>query len=139
MSRGAGGVYIEPVTETTTKDQIRSYALAAAAAAAEKKADAIVVLDVGDILAISDFFVIAGGANDRQVKAIVDEVEDVLKAGAGLTPLRIEGAAERKWVLMDYGDFWVHVFQRETRDYYDLERLWADAQRVPFEDGEDAG
>ena len=135
MTVGAGGVYIEAVTSETTKDQVLEQVLAAASAAGEKKATDVVILDVGDILAIADYFVIASGGNDRQVRAIVDEVEDTLKAGAGLAPLRIEGAAERKWVLMDYGDFWVHVFQQETRDFYDLERLWSDAVRVPFDEG----
>ncbi|MBI2168071.1 MAG: ribosome silencing factor [Actinobacteria bacterium] len=112
----------------------RARALTAAAAAASKKADEIVVLDVGEILAITDFFVIASGANDRQVKAIVEEVEVQCKRRLGTAPLRVEGLNERRWVLIDYGDVWVHVFDRDTRSYYELERLWADAPRVPFED-----
>lgn len=116
------------------KDEIRDQALAAAAAASSKKADDIVVLDVGEILSITDFFVITSAANERQVKTIVEEVEHQLKGRHDVAPLRVEGADHRRWVLMDYGDFWVHVFHRETRAFYELERLWSDAPRVPFEE-----
>ncbi|HLF99029.1 MAG TPA: ribosome silencing factor [Acidimicrobiia bacterium] len=119
---------------TTERADIQRQALAAASAAASKKGEAIVVLDVGPILAITDYFVIASGTNDRQVRTIVDEVERQLKDRFDIAPLRVEGAAEGQWVLMDYGDFWVHVFLDETRHYYELERLWSDAARVPFRD-----
>ena len=119
---------------TLTKDQIRDQAVAAAEAAASKKGEDIVILDVGDILAITDFFVIASGRNDRQVKTIVEEVEKQLKERHGVAPLRIEGAQESRWVLMDFGDFWVHVFRDDVREFYDLERLWSDAPRLPFVD-----
>lgn len=113
-----------------TKEVVKGQALVAAEAAASKKGDDTLVLDVGEILAITDFFVVTSGANDRQVKAIVEEIERRLKE-EGLAPLRVEGADDRRWVLIDYGDFWVHVFQQETRDFYGLERLWSDAPRVP--------
>lgn len=126
----------EPVTnDSISKDEVRRRALLAADAASSKKGGDIVVLDVSEILGIADFFVIASGANDRQVKAVVEEVEDRLKNDGGVAPARIEGAGERRWVLMDYGDFWVHVFDAETRAYYDLERLWADAERVELAEG----
>lgn len=118
-----------------SKDDVRRQALAAASAAASKKGEDIVLLDVGEIIGITDYFVIASGANDRQVKTIVDEVEEQLRDAEGARPLRIEGADERRWVLMDYGDFWVHVFHDDTRAFYDLERLWADAPREEYDDG----
>lgn len=107
----------------------------AAQAADGKGAKDIVILEVGDVLVLPDEFVVAAGANDRQVKAIVDEVEhQVGDAGMG-KPERIEGLQERKWVLMDYGDVVVHVFQQAVRDYYELERLWSDVVRVPWSGG----
>lgn len=124
---------ISPVTPID-KSEIRTRALVAAQAAANKKGDDIVVLDVGPILAITDYFVIVSGSNDRQVKTIVDEVERALKESFGIPPLRIEGATEAQWVLVDYGDFWVHVFLADTRQFYELERLWSDAERIPFSD-----
>lgn len=95
-------------------------------AAADKKARDIVVLDVGEFLAITDFFVICSGQSDRQVRTIADEVEAKLKE-AGTRPLRTEGALEGGWLLLDYGVFIVHVFTEEMRKYYELERLWKDA------------
>lgn len=97
-------------------------------AAADKKAGDLVVLDVGDLLSITDYFVICSGTSDRQVRTIVDEVQSKLRE-AGTRPLRTEGEAGGGWVLIDYGEFVVHVFTEETRTYYDLERLWKDAPR----------
>ena len=97
-------------------------------AAAEKKAHALVVLDVAELLAITDYFLICSGSSERQVRTIADAVEEGLK-NEGLRALRSEGAAESGWILLDYGDFIVHVFSDETRAYYDLERLWKDAPR----------
>ncbi|MGD1010928.1 MAG: ribosome silencing factor [Acidimicrobiales bacterium] len=102
----------------------------AAGAAAAKTTDPIVVIDVGDLLSITDHFVITSGANVRQVRAIADEVELRVKAGGGGSPRYVEGLDDARWVLLDYGEFVVHVFLGEARDYYDLERLWADAPRV---------
>jgi ribosome-associated protein len=109
-------------------------AVVAARAAAEKTGQDTMVLEVGQVLAITDEFVITSGANTRQVRAIVDEVEKQLKAAGGVAPLRVEGLDDMRWVLMDYGDFVVHVFLDEVRRYYDLERLWADAPRVNWGD-----
>lgn len=86
------------------------------------------------MLALCGWFVITSGANDRQVKAIADEVEQQLWDAGGPKPKRIEGLADRQWVLMDYGDVVVHVFQQEQREFYDLERLWADVPRVDWSD-----
>lgn len=112
-------------------------AVAAAAAAAAKKADDIVVLDVGDLLGIAEAFVIASAPNRRLVKTIVEEIEQVLKE-RGDTPRSTEGLDDTSWVLLDYGDIVVHVFLDETRRYYDLERLWADAPRLDWEQFEAA-
>jgi ribosome-associated protein len=92
----------------------------------------VVVLDVGDVLALCGWFVIASAGNDRLVKAICDEVERAVDAAGGPKPKRIEGLQERQWVLLDYGDVVVHVFQQEYRDFYDLERLWADVPRLDW-------
>lgn len=88
------------------------------------------ILEVGDVLVVADEFVVVSAANDRQVKAIVDEVERAAHEGGFAKPLRIEGLDDRHWVLMDYGDVIVHVFLEETRRYYELERLWSDVPRI---------
>ena len=109
-------------------------AAVAARAADDKLGRDTVVIDVGDVLAITDFFVITAGANDRQVRAIVEDVERVVAEhfGPGVKPRRIEGLDALRWVLMDYGSFVVHVFDEETRRYYDLERLWGDMPRLEW-------
>jgi ribosome-associated protein len=107
-------------------------AVAAARAAADKQAQDTVVLEVGHVLAITDHFVITSGTNVRQVRTIAEEVERQIKEAGGAGPLRIEGLDDARWVLMDYGDFVVHVFLDEVRRYYDLERLWADAPRLSW-------
>ena len=106
----------------------------AAQAAAAKKGDDIVILDVGAILAITDTFVITSAPNDRLVRTIAEEIEKRVKEAGGPAPLRTEGLREAEWILLDYGDFVVHVFLEETRRFYDLERLWADAPRVAWEE-----
>jgi ribosome-associated protein len=108
-------------------------AVAAARAADAKSGRDIVVLAVGDVLAITDYFVIAHGGSDRQVKAIADEVEARLGESFGVKPRRVEGLDTLTWVLMDYGPIVVHVFDEETRRFYDLERLWKDAGRVDWQ------
>jgi ribosome-associated protein len=93
-----------------------------------------VILDVGAVLAICDHFVIASGRNTRLVRTITEEVERAVTEAGGPKPLRIEGLDDLRWVLMDYGDFVVHVFLQEAREYYDLERLWSDVPRVAWAD-----
>lgn len=83
---------------------------------------------------VTDFFVIGSGRNDRQVKALVENVEDRLRV-IDLKPLRREGVRGGRWALLDYGDFVVHIFLDEARGFYDLERLWADAPRIHGGDG----
>src|SRR2546423_7946786 len=106
-------------------------AVAAARAAADKQGERVAVLDVRDLIVITDYFVIAGGGSERQVRTIVDEVEKALRA-LGTKPVRREGEQEKRWVLLDFVDIVVHVFAPEERDYYDLERLWRDAPGLPW-------
>ena len=99
---------------------------AAVAAALDKKAADVVVLDLTKASAFTDFFVICTGANVRQVQAIADAVQEAV----GTRPALVEGYSRGEWVLIDYFDFIVHVFQPQTRQFYSLERLWGDAERV---------
>ena len=92
----------------------------------------MVVLEVAEVLALCGWFVIASAPNDRQVKAICDEVELQVSEAGGPKPKRIEGLEARQWVLMDYGDVVVHVFLQDVREYYDLERLWSDVPRLDW-------
>jgi ribosome-associated protein len=108
-------------------------ALAMARAAADKLGSDTVVLDVGQVLSIVEHFVITSASNSRQVRAIAEEVEDRLKREGGEGPIRVEGLNEGTWVLLDYGDVVVHVFLQETREFYDLERLWRDVPRTEIE------
>ena len=98
--------------------------------AAEKKAFDIVALDLREIASFAEIFVIASGANQRQVQAIADEITEQLKTRLRTRPVRIEGYGSAEWVLVDYGDFIVHIFNKEAREFYDLARLWRDARRV---------
>ena len=106
----------------------------AAQAASSKKGIDPVVLAVGDVLAITDSFVIVSATNTRQVRTIADEIEQQIREAGGPKPLRIEGLDDLHWVLVDYGEFVVHVFLQETRDYYELERLWSDVPRIEWEE-----
>jgi ribosome-associated protein len=98
-------------------------------AAGEKKAIDPVVLDLREIASFTDYFVIVSGANERQVQAISDEVYETLKKG-GETAARVEGYKTAEWILLDFGDFVVHVFEQKARKFYDLERLWRESKRV---------
>ena len=118
------------------KAEIRRQAIVAAEAASSKKAERVVLLDVSHQLVITDLFLICTGNSDRQVRTIAEEIERRLNEGFRVKPFRREGEREGRWVLLDYVDFVVHVFQPEERDYYDLERLWSDADRMDYEDGE---
>jgi ribosome-associated protein len=112
----------------------RETAIAAARAASDKKADDILVLDMRDVLVITDYFIICSGRTDRQVKSIQEAVEEHL-AATGAKPVRREGVQHRRWVLLDYIDVVVHIFRQEEREYYEIERLWKDAPLVEWEDG----
>lgn len=109
------------------------YAIVAARAAAAKTDADTVILDVSELLVVTGSFVVTSASNPRLVRAVADEVERVVAAAGGPRPKRIEGLDTLTWVLMDYGDFVVHVFDDPTREFYDLERLWRDAPRVPWE------
>lgn len=109
----------------TATDHALSLVHVAAAAASDKLAQHVVAFDVSDQLSITDAFVIAAASNERQVNAIVDEVEDRLRE-AGAKPLRREGQRQGRWVLLDYGEIVVHVQHEEEREFYALERLWRD-------------
>jgi ribosome-associated protein len=115
----------------TATDTAIGLARTAGQAAADKLATDIVLIDVSDRLAITDVFVIATGNNERQVEAIVDEVEDKLRL-AGAKPLRREGKRDGRWVLLDYAEIVVHVQHAEERVFYALERLWRDCPLVDF-------
>ncbi len=123
--RQDGGLDLEGV--------LRLAAVAARAASAKVGRDTV-VLEVGATLAITDAFVITSGANARQVRTIAEEVEAKVCEAGGPKPLRVEGLDDARWVLLDYGDFVVHVFLEEVRRYYDIERLWSDAPRLEWED-----
>ena len=114
-------------------DDVRNLSVIAARVAVAKKGEDTVILAVEPLLKITDAFVITSGNNARQVRTIADEVEEKVKEAGGPGPLRVEGLDDAQWVLMDYGDFVVHVFLDEVRRFYDLERLWGDAERWPFE------
>ena len=115
----------------TATDTAIGLARTAGQAAADKLATDIVLIDVSDRLAITDVFVIATGNNERQVEAIVDEVEEKLRL-AGAKPLRREGKRDGRWVLLDYAEIVVHVQHAEERVFYALERLWKDCPLVDF-------
>lgn len=110
------------------------WAVLAAQAAASKKGTDPVVLDVGDVLSITDSFVIVSAPNTRLVRTIADEIEEQITRAGGPKPLRIEGLDDHHWVLIDYGEFVVHVFLQATREYYELERLWSDVPRLEWEE-----
>ncbi|KAB1502385.1 ribosome silencing factor [Corynebacterium sp. 320] len=116
---------------TATAESIHIAGIAARAAS-DKLAEDILVIDVSQRLAITDCFVVASGDNERQVNAIVDEVEDQL-SDEGFKPTRREGRGEGHWVLLDYGSIVVHVQRKQEREFYALDRLWADAPQIEVE------
>jgi len=119
---------------TVAADQLDERVVLALHAAAEKKAIDPTVLDLREIASFTDFFFITSGANERQVQAISDEIYETLKK-AGSTAARVEGYKTAEWILLDYGDFVVHVFEQKARNFYDLERLWRESKRVELPAG----
>jgi len=109
------------------------WAVTAAQAADAKSGTDIVVLDVGPVLSLCQYFVLVSAGNKRLVRTIAEEVEAQVAAAGGPKPIRIEGLQDLGWVLLDYGDMVVHVFGEEQRTYYDLDRLWSDVERVAWE------
>ena len=122
----------EPATRPTVTGDALRVATIAARAADEKQGRDIVVLDVGDILAIVEYFVVLEAPNRRLVRTLVDEIEEAVRAETGQSPVRTEGAREQQWVLLDYGDVVVHVFLDEIRRFYEIERLYRDAPQVDW-------
>jgi ribosome-associated protein len=124
--------------ETQTRDmsmpvEPEEAVMIAARAAGDKKSTDIVLLDLREVASFTEFFLICTGANPRQVQAISNSVEEELRK-VGKRPLHIEGYSSAEWILLDYGDFIVHVFSGASRRFYDLERLWRDAKRVEIKD-----
>ena len=116
----------------------KDVAIAAARASSDKQADDVVILDVHELIVITDFFVICSAGNRRQIKTVIESVEDRLRQRLGVRPVRREGEADAGWWLLDYIDVVVHVFGTEERSYYDLERLWRDAPRLGWDEGSEA-
>ncbi len=119
------------MTEPTGDSSLALATLAAQVADGAKATD-VVILDVGEVLAITGYFVIAGASNPRLVRAIVDEIEQRVKADLGRPPVRIEGLREQQWILMDYGDVVIHVFLDSIREFYEIERLYLDVPRIEW-------
>ncbi len=121
------------MTFDTAAAAARELACVAARVADDKKAEHTLVLAVGEVLSITDYFVITSASNRRLVKTVVDAVEEEVRLQLGRSPLRIEGASEQQWVLVDFGDVVVHVFSEEIRMYYEIERLYRDVPRIPWQ------
>ncbi len=117
---------------TIATEEAKALAVVAARAADDKKAEHTLVLSVGEVLQITDYFVITSASNRRLVKSVVDAVEEAVREQLGRSPLRIEGAGEQQWVLVDYGDVVIHVFAEEIRMYYEIERLYRDVPKVDW-------
>lgn len=115
--------------ETSTAAELDTRILAALHASSEKKGLEPVILDLREIASFTDYFLIVSGTNERQVQAIADEVYESLKK-TGSPAARVEGYKTAEWILLDYGDFVVHVFEQKARRFYDLERLWRESKRI---------
>lgn len=112
---------------------IESRVRLAVAAALDKKATNLDVLAVGALTSIADYFILSSATNERQAQAIADSIVERLKEEMGVRPLLVEGSTPGRWVLIDFGDFIVHIFTEEVRRFYGLERLWGDAPNVTAE------
>ena len=121
-----------PDNQAAVEDSGEGLAVVAAQTAEAMNANDIVVLDVGDVLAIAGYFVILGASNVRLVRAVADEVEAKVKEEFGRSPVRIEGLREAQWTLIDYGDVVVHVFLDSIREFYEIERLYMDSPNVAW-------
>ncbi|MFW2334208.1 ribosome silencing factor [Ilumatobacter sp.] len=119
--------------------EARELAVSAARFGDALKATDILVLHVGDVLAVTEYFVVMSGSNRRLVDALVDDVEARVREASGRSPVRVEGARENQWVLVDYGDVVVHVFLSEIREFYEIERLYTDVPKVDWAGDGSAG
>ena len=124
--------------DTIATDEILVIARRIAAMAAEKQADELIILDMRERVPYCDFFIICSGRSRRQVRAISDALHQGMKA-EGVRVTSVEGGDSSRWILMDFGDIVVHIFDEQQRGFYDLETLWADAPRLPLVDEEAAG
>ena len=113
-------------------EDARQLAITAAQVADAHHGNDVLILHVGDVLALTEYFVVVGASNKRLVNAIVDEVEAQLKVLVERAPIRVEGVRENQWVLIDYGDVIVHVFLKEVRDFYEIERLYTDVAKIEW-------
>jgi ribosome-associated protein len=120
---------VRPKPQEDTGSVLDERVYAALHAASEKKAIEPVVLDLREIASFTDYFLIVSGQNERQVQAIADEIYEQLKK-SGSAAARVEGYKTAEWILLDFGDFVVHVFEQKARKFYDLERLWRESKRV---------
>jgi ribosome-associated protein len=107
--------------------------LVAARTAEDNRGQDLVILDMRELTPVFDYFVLATGSSRRQLHAMSEEIDHALEEGMGDRRLGIEGYAESRWILLDYGDLVIHLFEPETRQYYALEQLWGQARRVPFQ------
>jgi len=130
----SGTLQLKPKPKEQASAELDERILTALSAAGEKKAIDIVVLDLREIASFTDYFVITSGTNERQVQAISDGVLETLKK-AGTAVARVEGYKTAEWILLDYGDFVMHVFNEKARRFYDLERLWRESKRVDLPTG----
>tara|TARA_B100001142_G_C14026292_1_gene536324 strand:- start:204 stop:590 length:387 start_codon:yes stop_codon:yes gene_type:complete len=121
------------MTSRASLDNLPQLLLAAAQGAADLQATDLLALDVGDVLGITDWFLVASSSNTRQVRRVAEEVEVAVKGAGGDGPLRIEGMEDARWILLDFGMFVVHIFHDETRSFYDIERLWSDVPKISFD------
>lgn len=124
---------ISPQTEPHTDDGARQLAYAIAAAADERKAGDITILQVGDVSYLADYFVVATGFSAVQVRAITRSIEATLETDYNRRPLRLEGQGEGSWIVMDYGEVIAHIFMPEARDFYDLEAFWGHANQIDYQ------
>ena len=122
-----------PASTPDSGDLSLDLARTSARTADAMKADRTTLLAVGDVLSIAEYFVICSASNRRLVRAVVDEIEAKVREAHGRSPVRVEGAAEQQWVLVDYGDVVVHVFVEDVRAYYEIERLYRDVPRLEWE------
>lgn len=126
------GNSVDAIATEQVDEQALELATAIANAADDRKAEDISILQVGDASYLADYFVIATGFTNVQVRAIARSIESTIETDYGRSPLRIEGVEEGKWVIYDYGDVIAHIFQPREREYYDLEAFWGHVKRIEF-------
>ena len=124
-----------PPSVKSIRQSSQHKAISAAQAALEKKASDVIILEVSELTSVADYFIIASGESERQVKAIAQNIEDRISTLYQGTP-QIEGAGTSTWILLDFGDMIIHIFKTDIREYYGLEKMWSDAPQVPLPEGD---